>query len=491
MKRVLLAKFNHEVGSFNPQLTYYDDFTIHRGADLLEATRSSNSTLAGNIDVLEARSDIELVPTYGAWCNTTGGLVAGPDMERLISELLAAVEAHAPVDAVCLSLHGAMAGETEIDPEGRVASGIRQIVGDVPIVAAMDLHAVISQRLVDAADALVFLHTYPHTDMRDTGQRAARLLLRQLDGDVKPTTARVSIPLLARGDELITASGRFGEAIRRCQEIEASLGGLAAGVIIGNPFTDVPDLQSNAIVTTDDDPAQAQELALELARFMWENRPYWIPKLTSLEQAVRLAEETEGLTVFSDAADSTASGASGDSNAILKGLLQYNYSKRALIPIVDAPAVEAAYRTGVGGRFTWPLGGTLDSERFAPVELPLYVKSLSDGAFTTEFGYVVPPSRTAILTSDNLTLLVTQEAAPIVGRKVYQSQGHDPADYDLVVCKSPNGFRTHYQPIAARIVAVDVPGSTSANLKTLPYQHCVRPIFPLDDGVVPPFAEAD
>ena len=101
-------------------------------------------------------------------------------MERLIGELLAAVEAHAPVDAVCLSLHGAMAGETEIDPEGRVASGIRQIVGDVPIVAAMDLHAVISQRLVDAADALVFLHTYPHTDMRDTGQRAARLLLRQL-----------------------------------------------------------------------------------------------------------------------------------------------------------------------------------------------------------------------------------------------------------------------------------------------------------------------
>ena len=195
-----------------------------------------------------------------------------------------------------------------------------------------------------------FLHTYPHTDMRDTGQRAARLLLRQLDGEVKPTTARVSIPLLARGDELITATGRFGEAIRRCQEIEASLGGLAAGVIIGNPFTDVPDLQSNAIVTTDDDPAQAQELAQELAHFMWENRPYWIPKLTPLEQAVRLAEETEGLTVFSDAADSTASGASGDSNAILKGLLQYNYSKRALFSIVDAPAVEAAYRTGVGGR---------------------------------------------------------------------------------------------------------------------------------------------
>ena len=34
--------------------------------------------------------------------------------------------------------------------------------------------------------------------------------------------------------------------------------------------------------------------------------------------------------------------------------------------------------------------------------------------------------------------------------------------------------------IAPRIVPVDAPGSTSANLRTLPYRHCPRPIFPLD-----------
>ena len=42
-----------------------------------------------------------------------------------------------------------------------------------------------------------------------------------------------------------------------------------------------------------------------------------------------------------------------------------------------------------------------------------------------------------------------------------------------------------------QIVPVDVPGSTSANLKTLPYEQCGRPIFPLDEGVVPPFSLAD
>jgi microcystin degradation protein MlrC len=75
----------------------------------------------------------------------------------------------------------------------------------------------------------------------------------------------------------------------------------------------------------------------------------------------------------------------------------------------------------------------------------------------------------------------------VVGRKVFESHGLDPRDFDVVVVKSPNGFRTWYESIAARIVPVDVPGSTSANLRSLPFEHCVRPIFPLDDDVEPGF----
>ena len=39
------------------------------------------------------------------------------------------------------------------------------------------------------------------------------------------------------------------------------------------------------------------------------------------------------------------------------------------------------------------------------------------------------------------------------------------------------------EAICKRIVAVDCPGSTSANLRSLPYKNVNRPIFPLDDGV--------
>jgi len=37
--------------------------------------------------------------------------------------------------------------------------------------------------------------------------------------------------------------------------------------------------------------------------------------------------------------------------------------------------------------------------------------------------------------------------------------------------------------IAAQIVNIDAPGSTSANLPYLGHTHCRRPIFPLDKDV--------
>ena len=58
--------------------------------------------------------------------------------------------------------------------------------------------------------------------------------------------------------------------------------------------------------------------------------------------------------------------------------------------------------------------------------------------------------------------------------------------YDAVVVKSPNGFRPHYEEVAQAIFAVDCPGSTSANLSSLPFTNVQRPIFPLDRETPPP-----
>jgi microcystin degradation protein MlrC len=293
--------------------------------------------------------------------------------------------------------------------------------------------------------------------------------------------------MLVRGDELLTATGLFGKAIQMCQEVEASACGLAAGVIIGNAFTDVPALQSNVLITTDDDLEAAQREAKRIGRFMWDNRELFQATLTPLDEAIRQAREESGLVVFSDAADATASGAAGDSNAILKGLLEHQFPKRAIVPIVDAPAVAAAFEAGVAAEITVPLGGTRDFTRFEPVSVTAKVRSLHDGTFTYEDGTAAQAGRTAVLVAGPVHLLVTERPVYVVGLRVFQEFGLHPQYFDLVVVKSPNGFRTWYESISSLIVPVDVPGSTSANLRSLPYENCVRPIFPLDEDVPSPF----
>lgn len=482
--RILVAELKQETATFNPTPTRYEDFAVARGPDVLTNYRDTRTELAGAIGVFE-RENCECVPTLAAHA-VSGGPIVAADLNRLVDELLEAIAENSNVDAAYLCFHGAMAGESEGDPEGATLARIRDVLGDLPIVVSLDLHAVVSDRLVELADVLVPYHTYPHTDHFETGQRAARVLLELLSGTIRPTVARVQLPMLVRGDELLTATGKFGEAIQDCIDFEATESGIAAGVMIGNAFTDVPDLQSNVIVTTNNDPALARQTAAKIGRFMWEHRQLFQAKLTSLEEAIAQANATDGMVVFSDAADATASGAAGDSNAILRGLVDAAYSKRALLAIVDAQAVEVAFESGVGANVTVNLGGTRDPTRFQPAPFQAHVQSLQHGEFTYEDGTTGSAGRVAVLTVGSIHVLVTERSVYVVGQNVYRQHGLIPGDFDLVVVKSPNGFRTWYEAQATLIVAVDVPGSTSANLKSLPFRHCVRPIFPLDDEVPSP-----
>ena len=206
----------------------------------------------------------------GARGITSGGIIASADFARLAGEFLDALRQAPPADGVYFALHGAMAADNEDDPEGFLLAAARKILGErIPIVASFDLHGILTDRMLKHADAIVLYHTYPHIDFFETGQRAARLLLRLLKKEIKPVTARVAIPALVRGDELITATGVYGQLIREAQAIEQSQGGLSAGLFIGNPFTDVPDLGCYTVVATDNDPERAEREALRMANAFW------------------------------------------------------------------------------------------------------------------------------------------------------------------------------------------------------------------------------
>jgi microcystin degradation protein MlrC len=197
-----------------------------------------------------------------------------------------------------------------------------------------------------------------------------------------------------------------------------------------------------------------------------------------------MAAAATGRVVLVDAADATSSGASGDSNAILRALLEAEYRRTVLLPIVDAPAVEEAFRAGVGNTIRVPIGGSLDRGRFTPVEVEWRVRLLSDGCFRSEsHGGFWNSGPTAVLESNNFTVVATSHAVSLYDRSLFLAHGRNPADFDTVVVKSPHCQPHMFEQGAQLLINVDAPGSTSANLKSLGHTRCARPIFPLDANV--------
>ena len=484
-RRILIAECKQEISSFNPVPSHYHDFRISVGATLFAHHVGIRSEIAGALEIFRQHPDLELIPAYGAQANTSGGTLAAASFRRIADEFLEAVRAAGPVDGVYFSLHGAMAAEQEEDPEGYLLEETRKILGEqVPIVASFDLHGIITDRILQQCDAITLYHTYPHVDFFQTGERSARLLLRMLNEGVRPVTVRVRIPALVRGDELITATGLFGRMIRATQAIEMSPGGLSAGMFIGNHFTDLPDLCSNVIICTDGDPDRATTAALAIAHDFWSVREQLQARLTPLRDAVQQAlAVTTGTVVLVDAADATSSGASGDSNAILRELLAQGYSRSVLAPLVDPPAVRAAFAAGVGRQIQLAVGGALDP-RFEPLPITATVRMLSDGRFRNESdGAYWQSGETALVEAGQVTLLLTSRPVSLYDRSLFLAHGQDPATFGAVIVKSPHCQYRFYAAWAARMINTDAPGSTSANLPTLGHQRCQRPIFPLDPGV--------
>ncbi len=484
MTRILVAECKQEVSSFNPFSSHYADFAICRGEDLFKYHRAVREEIGGALEIFDEQADVTLVPTFGARAITSGGTLAAADFSRLAEEFLNALRAAGPVDAAYFSLHGAMSAEQEDDPEGYLLAESRKILGEkIPIVVSLDLHGILTDRMLEHSDAIVMFHTYPHVDFVETGRRAAKLLMRIVRGEVQPVTAKVEIPALVRGDELITATGSFGECIRAAQKIEQSAAGLSAGMFIGNPFTDVRELRTNSLVVMDGDAVAAEKLAIDMAAMFWSHHEKMQVPLTSIAESIRIANTTPGTTVLMDAADATSSGASGDSNAILRELIADNFSRNALLPIVDPAAVEQALAVGPGATIRTTLGGAFN-KRFTPLECEAKVRMLSDGHFRSEsFGVHWYSGMTAVLQIGTITVVVASRAVSLYDRAFFLANGQNPQHFDLVVVKSPHCERHMFADWCSRQINVDAPGSTSANLKALGHTKCPRPIFPLDPDV--------
>ena len=100
------------------------------------------------------------------------------------------LKSNLPVDAVQLSLHGAMATRDVPRPEAEIAKRVRELVGpDIPISGTFDLHGNEDGEFLKWANAAFVTKRFPHYDAPLQGERSANFLYRSVKNKFKSTTA--------------------------------------------------------------------------------------------------------------------------------------------------------------------------------------------------------------------------------------------------------------------------------------------------------------
>src|SRR6266853_1608549 len=291
--RVAVLGFSIECNKFAPPATkaHFLARTYLEGEAILEEARRPTPTMLPEMPGFVAAMD-----AAGPWVPVGIALAMsepnGPVEHGFFEELLDTIDrrlrAALPVDGVYFCAHGAAITTEEDDPEGVLFERIRNIVGpDVPVVATFDLHANVSNRMVDRIDAFIGYRTNPHLDMRERGSEAAAAL-RELLAGAKTARVRLRLPIVPPTVTLLTAAGPYAEMIQLGQR-RMSPAIMNVSVMGGFAYADTAKNGLSVIVTARGDRRAAASLATEIAQYGWDNRARFYPKLTASADAVQQA----------------------------------------------------------------------------------------------------------------------------------------------------------------------------------------------------------
>lgn len=492
---IAAAQISHETNAFSSVRTDLAAFArsgLTYGEAIRERECATNSAFGGFIDA-SAELGFVLVPIVSVWA-TPSGIVTADAIHSLIDALQTELKAVGNLDGVLLGLHGAMVTEVDDDGDALILEAVRSVVGPkLPIVATLDLHANISQRMVDAATVLVGYDTYPHVDMAERAKEAAALLLRVVKDEVHPVSALIKPPMMPTSQNMVTDRDPMRSLIARAQNMERDRRVLNVTVSGGFPPADVTDTGFSALVTTDADAGLARRFAHELALEAWSLKDGFLGGVTTFDEATAILNERPGgrdrPIVLVDIGDNPWSGSPGDSAEIVRFLLDQRIAGAAVAMVVDPESVAQCTDAGVGASVRLELGGKTDTLHGPPLTVEGRVKAISDGCYVNSGPMMaglpvdLGPTIVFVCGQPEIEVLVTSKAETPIDLNVFRSHGIEPTSRRVIGLKGKGHFRAAFEPIAERVMLVEGPGISGADLRRLPFRKIRRPIWPLDEEV--------
>ncbi len=486
--RIALAGFMHESNTFSDvptTLKHFEDSSLHYGEDVIEIWKDAHHEMGGFIAGAEENS-FEAVPILMASA-TPSGPVTEETYEKIVGDLIEGLRKAGQLDGLLLALHGAMVSEAYPNADGETAERLRREVGpNFPIVLSLDLHANVSSRMVDCPTATVIYRTCPHLDQRERGIECAALIARTVRGEIHPVQAMKKPPLLPNIAQHHTGAGAMAEIVREVHRIANLPGILSASFAVGFAYADVPDLGPAAVVAAEADKERAEAEVQRLSDFVWERREGLNMKLPDPETAVKEAAASPSCPVtLMDCGDNVGGGSPGDSTILLSEIIRQGV-QNCLVVLYDPESVRACVEAGVRKTVQLEVGGKTDRRHGEPIPIQGQVRTISDGK------YIEPEPRhggkrffdqgiTAVVETDegHTIVLNSLREAPMSLHQIL-SLGIRPNTKKIIVAKGVIAPRAAYEPVSARIIAVDTPGVTATGPEHFTYYHRPKPLYPLD-----------
>jgi microcystin degradation protein MlrC len=490
--RILIAGFQHETNTFAPSKADWAAFQSGagypesvRGSAMLERLGPTSLPLGGFIRDAQERG-WTLMPSI--WAAATPSAQVTEDAFERISATLLDDARRGGFDAVYLDLHGAAVAEHVDDGEGELLERLRGVVGPrMPIVASLDLHANVTERMLRHASAMTAFRTYPHVDMAETGARAAGLLAELTSAHARPLhTHAQRLPFLLALNVQCTMMEPAAGLYADLSMLEAQ-SGVHLSFAMGFPAADFPEcgpvvfghgfdaetVRSNVQALAENAISLREEWAMEL-----------LTPAAAVRRAMEIADTSARPVVIADTQDNPGAGGDSNTTGMLHALMAEGAGRRfpdgvAMGLLYDPAAAAAACAAGVGACLTMPIGAAVHTfdggVSDAPVSGRFAVRAVSDGNVALHgpmtAGNTARLGPCACVEIDGIQVLLVSGKTQMLDLDLYRFLGVEPTRMRILVNKSSVHFRAAFTPIAQCILVAQAPGPMAANPADLPWRR--------------------
>lgn len=463
--RIVFGGFHTESSTYNPVLLNERDFTVHRGQAL--AASEAFSFLK---DV-----DAEFCPTFHARA-LPGGPIDRSTYDAFKADFLDRLAACGSVDGLYLALHGAATVDGLDDAEADFVKAARAVVGPgCQISASYDLHGNLSRPIVDELDMFSAYRTAPHIDVERTMRRAVDMLVKSLRTGTRPHVVWCPIPVLLPGEKTATTDEPARSLYARLPEFDERPGIWDTSLLVGYVWADQARATAASVITGTNRESMIAA-ACEVAESYWavrENFAFGVDTDTLAACLEKAFASKSRPVILADSGDNPTAGAIGDRADVLRALIARDAQDVLIAAIADEPAVDRAYRAGVGEIIDTQIGASVHPISGPRVSVTAKVLFLSD----TDR----PDDREAVLEIGGIRVVVSARRRPYHDIADFARLGLDPRKPGVLVVKS--GYLSpELAAIANPPMMALTEGAADQHVERLARHHKTQPSFPFDRG---------